>query len=318
MKLTRKWVATTIVAMFGFAANVSAEPPTFEWSSTTGFIFSTNQAAIETITGQSAFQFGPFFVVIGNMDGQFTYDPDSAQPPQFFGNFAAYAGANVNAMSSLFGDSGLIGSLFGGTGTVTVSDNGGGALGNEDIVNINHCCGADFQIDDWRAVSASVVWVGDGFQNDLNLPSSIPPAGAPRPLGIFSVFNSVTGQNASILTTDVDVRRVVDFDIKPGGDPNAVNPNSKGVIPVAILGSTEFDATQVDSSTVAFGPNQAVPAKDGLIEDVNGDSLNDSVFHFRTQESGIGCGDTHATLTAETFAGNPIIGTDAVKTVGCR
>jgi len=36
----------------------------------------------------------------------------------------------------------------------------------------------------------------------------------------------------------------VAIDIKPGSDPNAINPNSKGVIPVAILTTPEFDATK--------------------------------------------------------------------------
>ncbi len=307
--------------MLGIAADANAEPTTFDWSSTTGFIFSTSQAAIEAVTGQTAFQAGPFFVVVGSMNGQFTYDPANAQPPQFFGNFAIYADANVNANSSLFGNSGLIGSLSGGTGSVSISDNGGDAGQNQDVVNINHCCGADFQVGDWLATSALVVWVGDGFQDGLDLPLSLPPAGAPLPLGIFSFFNVVTGGNASILTTDVDVREAVqsvDIDIKPGSDPNGINPRSKGVIPVAVLGSASFDATQVDSSTVVFGPDETSPVHDGHVEDVNGDFFDDMVFHFTTQETGIACGDTDATLTGETFGGDSITGTDAVKTAGCK
>ena len=35
----------------------------------------------------------------------------------------------------------------------------------------------------------------------------------------------------------------VEIDIKPGSWPNAINPGSNGVIPVAILSSPEFDAT---------------------------------------------------------------------------
>jgi hypothetical protein len=321
MKLARKLISIAIVAMLGIAANVNAEPTTFDWSSTTGFIFSRSQAAIEAVTGQTAFQSGPFFVVEGSMNGQFTYDPANAQPPQFFGSFAIYAGANVNANSSLFGNSGLIGSLSGGTGSVSISDNGGGADQNQDVVNINHCCGADFQVGDWLAASASVVWVGDGFQDGLELPPSLPPADAPPPLGIFSFFNVATGENVSILTTDVDVREAVqsvDIDIKPGNDPNGINPKNRGVIPVAVLGSMNFDATQVDSSTVTFGPDEASPVHDGHVEDVNGDFFDDMVFHFSAQETGIACGDADAALTGETFGGDSIAGIDAVKTVSCK
>jgi hypothetical protein len=44
----------------------------------------------------------------------------------------------------------------------------------------------------------------------------------------------------------------------------------------------------------------------------------DMVFHFKTQETGIVCGDTDATLRAKTFDGTPFTGTDKLKTVGCK
>ncbi|MDH3856839.1 MAG: hypothetical protein OEV07_02510 [Gammaproteobacteria bacterium] len=110
----------------------------------------------------------------------------------------------------------------------------------------------------------------------------------------------------------------VNIDIKPDSDPNSINPRSKGVIPLAVLGSTEFDATQIDPTTVTFGPDGATPAHNGHVEDVNDDGFMDAVFHFRTQETGIVCGDTEATLDGETFDDNPITGTDTVNTVGCK
>lgn len=111
---------------------------------------------------------------------------------------------------------------------------------------------------------------------------------------------------------------VVEIDVKPGSDPNAVNPRSKGVIPVAVLGSVDFDATQVDFSTVAFGPGGASPIHGGHVEDVNGDGFFDTVLHFKTQETGIQCGDIEATLTGETFGGEAITDSDTIKTVSCR
>ncbi|MDB4308049.1 hypothetical protein N9985_02040 [Gammaproteobacteria bacterium] len=108
------------------------------------------------------------------------------------------------------------------------------------------------------------------------------------------------------------------IDIKPGSDPNPVNPKSKGVIPVAVLGSMDFDATQVDFSTVEFGPGKASPVHDGHVENVNGDGFEDMVFHFKTQGTGITCGDTEATLSGETFGGDAFTGTDSVKTAGCK
>ena len=42
----------------------------------------------------------------------------------------------------------------------------------------------------------------------------------------------------------------VAVDIKPGSCPNPLNVKSKGVLPVAVLGTEEFDATQMDPASV--------------------------------------------------------------------
>jgi len=111
---------------------------------------------------------------------------------------------------------------------------------------------------------------------------------------------------------------IVETDIKPASDPNSINPFRKGVIPVAILGSDTFDVGEVYVDTLAFGPGGASPThRDGHFEDVNGDGLMDLVTHYRTQETGLLCGDTEATLRVETFDGL-IAGCDFVNMVGCE
>ena len=116
----------------------------------------------------------------------------------------------------------------------------------------------------------------------------------------------------------------VEIDIKPGSDPNSINPASKGVIPVAILTtstaageSVDFDATTVDPETVWFGPEgDEASFVHYALEDVDDDGDIDMILHFRTLETGISSGDTEATLTGDTFGGIHIEGTDSVRTVG--
>ncbi len=111
----------------------------------------------------------------------------------------------------------------------------------------------------------------------------------------------------------------VAIDIKPGIDPNSINPWSKGVIPVAILTTEDFDATTVDPGLVRFGPGEATEKHGvGHIEDVDSDGDGDVVYHFPTEDSGIQCGDTTATLTGTTFGGQPVMGSDSIVTRGCK
>ncbi len=111
----------------------------------------------------------------------------------------------------------------------------------------------------------------------------------------------------------------VDIDIKPGNDPNDINLKSKGVIPVAILSTDDFDATTVDPFTVFFGPNEAEEAHGrNHIKDVDEDGDLDLVLHFRTQETGIECEDMEAGLTGETFDGQEIAGYDSINIVKCN
>jgi hypothetical protein len=112
---------------------------------------------------------------------------------------------------------------------------------------------------------------------------------------------------------------VPEIDIKPNICPNSINPKSKQVIALAILTTDTFDATTVDPLTVKFGPNGATEAHGkGHIKDVDGDSDLDLVLHFKVQDTGIACGDTSASLTGETFSGEPIEGSDSINTVGCK
>jgi hypothetical protein len=81
----------------------------------------------------------------------------------------------------------------------------------------------------------------------------------------------------------------------------------------------------VDVTTLRFGPWEVAPRHDltdewtynDHLEDVNLDGFMDLVMHYETQETGILCGDTEATLSGELLDGRPFEGTDEIRTVGC-
>jgi hypothetical protein len=135
----------------------------------------------------------------------------------------------------------------------------------------------------------------------------------------FSASSTGGGFALCPVTLDVVETITVAIDIKPGSFPNSINPKSKGKIPVAILTTDTFDATTVDPLTVQFGQSSAVEAHGkGHIEDADGDGDFDLVLHFNTQDTGIVCGDTSASLTGMTFDGQTIEGSDSINTVGCK
>jgi len=92
------------------------------------------------------------------------------------------------------------------------------------------------------------------------------------------------------------VRQQVPLDIKPGSCPNPLNLYSRGVLPVAVLGTEDFDVNTIDLATVRL---EGVPPVRSHYEDVatppadgnecncseeGPDGYTDVVLHFRTQQ----------------------------------
>ena len=64
---------------------------------------------------------------------------------------------------------------------------------------------------------------------------------------------SITDTAWALLTLEKvvpEITKTVPVDIKPSSCPNPLNPKDKGVIPVAVSSTSDFDVTQVDPATV--------------------------------------------------------------------
>ena len=118
----------------------------------------------------------------------------------------------------------------------------------------------------------------------------------------------------------------VPVDIKPGGDTAPINLKSKGKLPVAILSTDEFDATQVDAETLLFGDPLLIA--DGqtpvsplrwAYEYVNDDDLLDLTLKFSMRDivgNGVmGPMTMEGYLAGQTFDGLEIAGRETVRIV---
>ena len=126
--------------------------------------------------------------------------------------------------------------------------------------------------------------------------------------GIWAAFNDITTEpNSTPETAQVVI------DIKPGNYPNSINLRSRGLVPVAILSTEDFDASSVNPDSIELA---GAFATRWIIRDVDGDGNSDMLLHFATQElTGLSYDSTEATLTGSTFDGTQFEGTDSVNIV---
>ena len=107
-----------------------------------------------------------------------------------------------------------------------------------------------------------------------------------------------------------------EIDVRPWSRRNRLNPFSRGLLPVALLGDEEFAVADVDRSTLRFGPDGAAPKhrRHGFVWDLNRDGEDDLLLHFRIPDTGIAVGDGEACPEGVTQGGVPFRACDEIDT----
>jgi hypothetical protein len=108
------------------------------------------------------------------------------------------------------------------------------------------------------------------------------------------------------------VPNLTDIDVKPNTYPNDVNLKQKGVIPVAILTTADFDALSVNPSTVVLQGQEPVH---WAAQDVDNDGNVDLIFQFDATTLPLTQESTTVVLTGKTIDGIDILGMDTVNIV---
>ena len=128
----------------------------------------------------------------------------------------------------------------------------------------------------------------------------------------------VRGSGGVTLITAIPLPRetVIETDVKPGSNPNCVNPNSGGRISVAYLGSDSLDVADIDPGTLVWGGASPVRCN---FEDVDGDGLLDLVCKYRTSEVELPEPPEDCVIVAGSGAlldGTPFVASDHVCVAG--
>lgn len=101
--------------------------------------------------------------------------------------------------------------------------------------------------------------------------------------------------------------QLMNIDVKPGSpDPSPVNAKAKGVVPVALLGSKDFDVKEVDVASLKFGKTGDEPTLKHCqknFHDFNADGFLDLLCHFENGAAGFSEFDTMGTVKGKK-AGN--------------
>ena len=157
-----------------------------------------------------------------------------------------------------------------------------------------------------------------------------------RSVNFFSYGTYSSNPAGLIYKVDVSYEMPIEvnIDIKPGSDPNSICLSDQGNLPIAILGTEDFDVTTIDPETILLGgvdlAERGSPKRPKLaysFEDASGpggtpDGYLDLMAFFSVQElitaNALTEDTTALTLDANLYAehgATPITGTDSVRVV---
>ena len=206
---------------------------------------------------------------------------------------------------------------------------------------------------------ADVVWTFDGpvigIMSNNNEIASTSELGAPStnyPTTLFSARGIESGDSVNVLDNTLTVTMTVSqpgdwirvvtlastpitelaIDIKPGSCPNPLNVNSKGVLPVAILGTEVLDVIDIDVASISLEgvapirfdyEDVATPFEGDLCDchELGPDGYFDLTLKFDTQEIVAALGDVEdgeylpLTLSVTLVDGTVIEGSDCIRII---
>ncbi len=156
---------------------------------------------------------------------------------------------------------------------------------------------------------------------------------------------AVANFNSNDVSVLLNLCTVAALDFKPGSCPNPLNRNSHGVLPVALVGSADFNVLDVDLNSIVMtradgvggevAPHVGPPGPHSVIEDVatpfdgepcdchevGGDGIPDLSVKFSTQallddlEAADARGEIELVLSGNLLDGTPFTASDCVRLV---
>ena len=211
------------------------------------------------------------------------------------------------------------------TGIRLIGTSGNTVFHNNIIANTRQASASDPALDDWHdpVLLEGNFWSdypgiddGSGAGKHAIAGDGIGDTQIPFPRANFDNFPFVVENGWKVLSVDID--------IKPGSDLNCINTKNKGLTPVAILGSVDFDVTTIDQTTLEIDDDDdsstaGVSPTRTSIKDVNGDGFDDLNLKFATTAllgAGLLVDGNELFITGELTDSTAIVGSDIVNLAG--